>query len=138
MSSKPRRCKECGPTSKRPAPHPGPRCATHDRQRKAELREQAHARHIAATYGGLTADEYALILEHQGGACAICQRATGKTRRLAVDHDHQSGQVRGLLCKPCNRLLGHARDSVEFFERSASYLSSPPALTAGVDRRVEP
>lgn len=78
------------------------------------------------------------MLKVQGGACAICRRATGKTRRLAVDHDHQSGQVRGLLCKPCNRLLGHARDDVEFFERAGDYLSEPPAVLAGVDRKVEP
>jgi len=139
-AKKPRRCKDCagqpGPVRHRPAPHPGPRCATHHRRRKAALREQAHARHIAAAYGGLTADEYQTILDYQAGVCDICLRATGRTRRLAVDHDHQTGQVRGLLCKPCNRMLGHLRDDAEAARRIADYLTNPPALAAGVDRKA--
>lgn len=132
-----RRCKDCEPGSKRPAPHPGPRCSTHNRQRKQELRDRAHAAHIAATYGGLTANEYRAMYQFQGETCAICRRATGKTRRLAVDHDHQTGRVRGLLCRPCNKMLGHGRDDPSFFRRAAGYLTVPPAVAAGVARTVE-
>jgi Autographiviridae endonuclease VII len=53
---------------------------------------------------GVTDDEYALLLEVQGGGCAICG-AKPKTRRLHVDHDHKTGKVRGLLCHRCNRAL---------------------------------
>ncbi|WP_424923390.1 endonuclease VII domain-containing protein [Actinocrispum wychmicini] len=64
----------------------------------------------------------------QGGRCAICQRATGRGKRLAVDHNHATGEVRGLLCKPCNRdVLGHLRDDVSAFERAIVYLTDPPA-----------
>lgn len=49
-------------------------------------------------------EEYASLLERQGGVCAICRRAP-KTRRLHVDHDHHSMTVRGLLCHRCNRNL---------------------------------
>lgn len=53
---------------------------------------------------GVTDEEYAAMLERQGGGCAICG-ATPKTRRLHVDHDHRTGGVRGLLCHRCNRAL---------------------------------
>ena len=49
-------------------------------------------------------DDYTALLDVQGGGCAICG-ATPKTRRLHVDHDHRTGQVRGLLCHRCNRAL---------------------------------
>jgi hypothetical protein len=53
---------------------------------------------------GVADDEYARMLEAQGGGCAICG-AKPKTRRLHVDHDHATGKVRGLLCHRCNRAL---------------------------------
>lgn len=97
-------------------------------------REAARDKRIEQTYG-LTAAEYDALLAFQGGTCAICQRATGKVRRLAVDHDHTCCNgptscglcVRGLLCKPCNRMLGHLRDSPEAARRAADYLTWPPA-----------
>jgi hypothetical protein len=95
-----------------------------------------HARHILKTYG-ITADEYQQIYAHQGGRCFICRRAKGTSgRRLAVDHCHATGRVRGLLCRPCNRMLGHGRDSITFFFRAADYLNSPPAQELGLDRVV--
>lgn len=48
--------------------------------------------------------EYAALLALQGGHCALCPN-TPKTRRLAVDHDHRTGRVRGLLCFRCNHFL---------------------------------
>jgi Recombination endonuclease VII len=53
---------------------------------------------------GITDVEYGAMLRVQGGGCAICG-AKPKTRRLHVDHDHATGQVRGLLCHRCNRAL---------------------------------
>jgi Recombination endonuclease VII len=53
---------------------------------------------------GVSDNEYARLLEAQGGGCAICG-AKPKTRRLHVDHDHKTGKVRGLLCHRCNRAL---------------------------------
>ncbi|MDF3280889.1 endonuclease VII domain-containing protein [Gordonia sp. N1V] len=71
---------------------------------------------------GLLPGEYERLYLAQGGRCYACRRATGKTRRLSVDHDHRTGEVRGLLCRPCNTLLGRARDAVEFFQRFIDYL----------------
>lgn len=84
-----------------------------------------------ATYG-ITAEQYWLIYEFQGGCCYICQRAKGTGhKRLSVDHCHETGLVRGLCCSPCNKnVLGHARDEVAFFERAIKYLTEPPATKA--------
>jgi hypothetical protein len=79
-------------------------------------------------------DLYTQLYEFQGNLCAICKRANGKTRRLSVDHDHKCcdsrtscGEcVRGLLCRPCNDILGHLRDSTEAVARLMGYLVCPP------------
>lgn len=122
-----RHCKDCGAGSRRPAPHAGPRCFTHHREAAKAAQARAHERKVQATYG-IGAGDYAAIYEAQGGRCAICQRATGKTKRLAVDHDHKTGEVRGLLCGPCNRgVLGHLRDDPEALQRAITYLRDHPA-----------
>ena len=136
MAGKPRRCKDCDPATKRPrpAPHPGPRCATHHRERQKAAREANHGRHVARTYN-LTPEQYQAILDAQGGQCAGKCGATGRTKKLAVDHDHSCcpgpvscGRcVRGLLCSRCNRFIGHLRDGVESLRGLADYLENPPA-----------
>lgn len=77
---------------------------------------------------GLTSAEYAAMFVAQGNGCAICRREERKQRngnpiRLAVDHDHSTGQVRGLLCDRCNRFLGAMEDSVELLTAAISYLT---------------
>jgi hypothetical protein len=55
---------------------------------------------------GLTLEDYNRMLEEQGGRCAICGREPNG-QQLSVDHDHETNEVRGLLCQPCNLALGH-------------------------------
>lgn len=87
-----------------------------------------HERSLAVTFG-LTPEQYDHMLELQGGRCAICEKRPGK-RRLAVDHDHETGEIRGLLCTRCNhKLLGAAHESQAMLRRAARYLDEPPALT---------
>lgn len=76
---------------------------------------------------GLTAEQYAEMLLAQGNKCAICgneETATrmGNVKSLAVDHDHKTGKVRGLLCNECNQGLGKFRDSREMLLSAARYL----------------
>lgn len=118
-------CKDCGSTS-RALKAPGPRCATCQRDRRKALKGAAWARGIMARYG-ITPEQYWALYEAQGGTCYICQRATGKVRKLAVDHDHATGYVRGLLCKPCNSVLAHFRDDLTTVRRLNTYLTWPPA-----------
>lgn len=136
---KPRFCKDCKAEWEalqepkapfdyrpRPAPHPGPRCATHHRAKVKTDRAKIYEQRVQALYG-LRSGDYERLYDLQGGTCAICTRATGRTRRLSVDHDHATGAVRGLLCRPCNSMLGHARDDTLFFARAMRYLVEPPA-----------
>lgn len=134
------RCIDCvseGITTIRKAPHPGPRCATHHRAIRRNRRNYSHEKHIGETYG-ITKAEYNAIWQYQGGVCAICVRATGTgRRRLSVDHCHTTGMVRGLLCQPCNKMLGHLRDDPVAFKRSIGYLRQPPAV-AVIGTRIVP
>lgn len=88
---------------------------------------KAHATMIEKVYG-LDARGYRALLDAQGGRCAIC-RARPRSKRLAVDHDHKSGAVRGLLCSRCNHdLMGSAWDSIALVAALWHYLNTPPAL----------
>lgn len=76
---------------------------------------------------GLTQEAYDSMLAGQCGKCAICGNNAGANERggdLYVDHDHASGVVRGLLCRSCNVLLGHAKDDVTILARAIEYLAS--------------
>lgn len=80
---------------------------------------------------GIDAEQYLELLSLQGGGCAICQVAapssSRRTAAFAVDHDHSTGRVRGLLCAQCNTGLGLLRDHPEMLERALTYLANPPA-----------
>lgn len=125
MTATKKSCKDCGSVS-RALKAPGPRCATCHRDRKKALSEASWARGIMSRYG-ITPEQYWALYEAQGGVCYICRRATGRVRRLAVDHDHATGYVRGLLCKPCNSVLAHFRDDLLTAYRAVEYLEIPPA-----------
>lgn len=71
---------------------------------------------------GITSDEYDSMLHSQGGVCAICSKEDAAGRRLAVDHCHATGKVRGLLCGACNVALGKFRDSPELLANAIKYL----------------
>ena len=89
---------------------------------------KSHDRTLEDTYG-IDSMEYEEILRFQGERCAICRRKPTGARRLAVDHDHQSGAVRGLLCsgdQGCNRGIGAFHDDVRMVWSAYVYLTSPP------------
>lgn len=72
---------------------------------------------------GLTWDDYHAMLEEQGQCCAICglhQSEVGAP--LVIDHDHDSGKVRALLCAACNRGLGCFRDDPQRLDAASRYL----------------
>lgn len=78
---------------------------------------------------GVGPDRYNAMIKGQNGLCAICgnpetatNRVTGETINLAVDHDHETGKVRALLCKGCNTGLGSFRDDPELLIVAALYL----------------
>lgn len=66
--------------------------------------------------------DYEERLAAQGGVCAICKGESGAKRNLAVDHDHDTGLVRGLLCGKCNTALGQLDEDFGRFREAAFYL----------------
>lgn len=75
---------------------------------------------LRKTYG-ITIEQYSILLETQSGKCAICKLKEQK-RELAVDHNHTTGKVRGLLCHKCNVSLGLLKESTENMESMISYV----------------
>lgn len=93
----------------------------------------AHAGRVEKLYG-ITGEEYDALLRFQGGRCYICRRIP-RTKRLAVDHDHKTGEVRGLLCanneNGCNRaVIANLEAAVDgglaAARRAVKYLEHPP------------
>jgi len=73
----------------------------------------------------ITPSEYNRILGAQSGVCVICGKTPEENgRRLAVDHNHATGEVRGLLCTNCNLMLGNAKDNPVSLSRAADYILS--------------
>lgn len=147
MLSDEKPCKDCvaeGITTKRKLAtkpdgtlEPGPRCITHQRALKKARRHAAHCRHLVTKYK-LTPEQYWLIYAMQNGLCFGCRCATGKSKRLAVDHDHELAEqhdhpvdqgcpecVRALLCGQCNQIIG--RLNVDALVRLILVLTDPPA-----------
>lgn len=107
--------------------------ATHQEQIRKRQREWIASRpekHDAACRKSylkilysLTVDEYDAISESQGGRCAICgSHQSELSRRLYIDHDHKTNQIRGLLCHRCNIILGNAKDNTEILLSAVEYL----------------
>lgn len=94
----------------------------------------AHASMVARTYvihgRPFTEDDYQFLFKQQGGRCWVCERKS-ETKRLAVDHDHETGEVRGLLCPDiewgCNRGIIAKIRSKRMARRVWEYMDDPPA-----------
>jgi hypothetical protein len=73
---------------------------------------------------GMTLEDYDTMLEQQGGCCKVCgtdEPGCGNGR-FNVDHNHATGEVRGLLCSGCNKGIGHLKDSPDVLLKAAAYL----------------
>lgn len=71
---------------------------------------------------GITHEQYDALYAEQGGRCAICNGLPGGKGDLHIDHDHETGRFRGLLCHSCNVSLGHFKDDVVLLLKAADYL----------------
>jgi len=99
----------------------------HDNPQRAYV---AHRNWMLRTLYDMSHDDYLALLEAQGGGCAVCgtndpgRGNGGQRRHFTVDHDHNSGRVRGLLCNACNRAIGYVGDSPDLLRRAAAYLET--------------
>lgn len=147
-------CNELGRTTSRPALNPGPRCDEHKHARKRVVAKANHGKRMEkafgisrAIYDALYEAQKAFIAtqfnwkgERLKGVCYGCGKATGKTKALAVDHDHRCAElngtdhapevgcpkcIRSLLCGQCNTILG--RYDAGALRRLVEVLEDPPA-----------
>ena len=101
--------------------------AKNPEKRKVQLQRESkkdynHNKHLKATYN-ITRQEYMEMYTAQGGACAICSKhQTEFNKRLSVDHCHNTGRIRALLCTHCNSMLGDAKDKIELLQAAITYL----------------
>jgi hypothetical protein len=92
-------------------------------------------KHLKARYG-LTPDDVAVMVAEQDGKCAICRDRAAEH----VDHDHRTGEVRGILCFTCNVGLGNFRDDPDLMLKAHRYLTRRPGwvpVAPGVFQRME-
>jgi len=110
--------------------------ACHREQRRIDYprhRDREKNWNLRTKYG-IGKDEYNVILEAQGGTCKICNKVghirkkgsrkgkAGTPIPLGVDHNHETGQIRGLLCLNCNTGIGHFKDDVDLIKKALKYL----------------
>lgn len=93
------------------------------RRKYGRERQRKMGRELTLRKYGIGETLYTDILEVQKGGCALCGAALDENARaLAVDHDHETNHLRGILCSLCNGGLGMFRDNPELLERAAHYL----------------
>lgn len=85
---------------------------------------------LKQTYN-MTLAEYEDLLKEQNYGCAICGNNNGN-RVMFVDHDHESGDVRGLLCTRCNCALGLFDDNPKTMERAIKYITGTTVYVSGL------
>lgn len=104
--------------SKTRKPRPGRYNQKHYLANKDEYRASNYKKRY-----GITLADYNRMFSGQDGKCAICgnEHVEGSAK-LAVDHNHMTGKVRGLLCRDCNQAIGHMHDSIELLEKAIIYL----------------
>lgn len=96
------------------------------KQRRDDYRfGKARGRHLKYHYG-ISLEDYDEMFRQQNGLCAICEKpeiATNQfgVKRLAVDHDHTTGKIRGLLCQRCNMAIGLMDNNSNLFEAAIQY-----------------
>lgn len=91
--------------------------------------DKQHATDIKRNYG-LAIEDYNKMLVAQNCKCALCETQhdpSKKRGRLYVDHDHETGKVRALLCHMHNCMLGYAEDKIETLEKAVDYLKKHKA-----------
>jgi hypothetical protein len=89
-----------------------------------KIRKSGRIKDIVLQYmHGISLEQYTEMLTKQNGVCAICHEVNTDGRALAVDHDHQTGKIRELLCLRCNTTLGQYDDNMFLIMELINYLT---------------
>jgi hypothetical protein len=105
------RCKACRSEIQK-AEYRNDKQKIRDRNRKWELKQY-----------GITPEQFQTMFENQNGKCELCG-GTNPEGGLCVDHNHSTGEVRKLLCRSCNLMIGNARESIDILINAATYLEN--------------
>lgn len=98
---------------------------SYERVWNKENADHVHLKQVVKRYG-ISAEHWNRLFEAQGGCCAICEKHQSTLPcRLVVDHCHDSGVVRGLLCRNCNSAIGMLEERTEVLQAAVDYLSKP-------------
>jgi hypothetical protein len=132
--SHPERVRSIKKKSKKNHPETNKAYKTRRRTRKRDQELTAEYRRLLKRYG-LTLEAYEALLLKQGGKCAICGSEKPSSRggkvRFAVDHHHETGVVRGLLCSSCNLGIGLFRENVQVLLAAIQYLNRHGLFAGG-------
>lgn len=129
-------CQDCAPkvrAEKAAAWRKDP--ANRDRRNQANRDSRRSKKYLLAKYG-LTVAEFDQMVSDRGGACDLCSVVPSDT--LCVDHDHETGFVRGLLCRQCNAGLGQLGDTVESLSKALAYLKKAARAEKRAQGRERP
>lgn len=113
----------------------GKKQSGYHKARYQKIKVGERERHLVKKYG-VDLARYQEMYSQQDGKCAICGRT--QERSFDVDHDHSTGEVRGLLCTSCNKMIGHAGDNPERLMAAAEYLSSRRSQRSSSKRTCKP
>jgi hypothetical protein len=93
-----------------------------DKEYRDRTKGRSHEAGIKRKFG-ISVEEYIKMSDAQGNRCAICGvHQVELERKMAVDHSHKTGKIRGLLCIHCNLGIGHLQDSVDVLKKAQKYL----------------
>jgi hypothetical protein len=107
--------------------HLRPYCKECTSKRRKQLlsKEMIRQRNLEKNFGKGALDVYKKLFEEQGGVCAICSTPeNGRYSNLSIDHNHDTNEIRGLLCNSCNRGIGLLKDSPEVIRKAAEYVET--------------
>lgn len=104
---------------------------TRSKYTKSQSSSAVQHRHQLKRAYGMTEKDYEKLYKIQNAVCAICGRVNLNGVRLSVDHDHESGKIRGLLCNHCNAVIGQCRENILNLYKAADYLERhrPPTCS---------
>lgn len=91
-----------------------------DKKRSPESRKKEHLKHIH----GITEETIKRIIKDQDGKCGGCGCLS---RKLVIDHNHKTQEIRGMLCGNCNMSVGLMGDNPNHLRKLANYIENPPA-----------
>ena len=95
---------------------------SHYKKKDKEAARIARRTYTLKTKYNMTPEQYQHKLDHANGCCEICENPLIVKQSTCLDHNHKTGQVRGILCSACNSMLGFSKEKIDTLQRAIMYL----------------